>query len=87
MGAARGIAGSQAPEAEGCFLGAEYQVKWFIGMNNTGGPVDVWAVDGINEDQLVTTPNGYNYFPGVISAASLTLLQSDVLAPSSRHLQ
>ncbi len=45
-------------------------------MNNTGGPVDVWAVDGIDEEKLVTSPNGYRDFPGAVAAASMTLIHS-----------
>lgn len=76
MGPARGIAGSHFAEVEGCFLGDEYEVEIFVRMNNTGGPVDVWAVDGLDEEQLVTSRNGYTYFPGRVSAESLTLVRS-----------
>jgi hypothetical protein len=75
MGSAQGIAGSRFPEAEGCFLGEEHDVDWFIRMNNTGGPVDVWAIDGVDEDQLVTTGTGYRYLPGSVAAESLTLVR------------
>jgi hypothetical protein len=50
MAAAPGIAGSGAPEQEGCFLCLDDHADWFVRMNNTGGPVDVWALDGISED-------------------------------------
>jgi hypothetical protein len=44
MGAAPGIAGSSAPEEQGVFLCLnEFDVDFFVRMNNTGGPVDVWA--------------------------------------------
>jgi hypothetical protein len=72
MGPARGIAGSRSAEVEGCFLGEEHDVDWFVRMNNTGTPVDVWAVD---EDQLVTTGNGYRYLMGCVAAEFLTLLR------------
>jgi hypothetical protein len=75
MGPAPGIAGSRSAEVEGCFLGEEHDVDWFVRMNNTGTPVDVWAVDGVDEDQLVTTGNGYRYLPGCVAAAFLTLLR------------
>ena len=46
MGAAPGIAGSAEPEVDGCFLSAdEWGYSFFLHINNTGGPVDVWAVD------------------------------------------
>ena len=47
-------------------------------MNNTGGVVDVWAVDGIEERELVVSEEGYSYFPGRIPSDSLTLLEQDV---------
>jgi hypothetical protein len=68
MGAARGIAGSYSPEAEGCFLVAgEWEVDWFVRMNNTGGDVDVWAVDNVDPGQIVGNGTGYDYLPGPIA--------------------
>ena len=79
MGAAPGIAGSPRPEQEGCFLALdEREADYFVEMNNTGGPVDVWAVDGVDEETLVTSGEGYDYYPGVISAARVRLLREDV---------
>jgi hypothetical protein len=84
MIAAPGIAGSAAPEVDGCFLCVNLSdVDWFVWLNNTGGPVDVWAVDGIELDQLQTSPNGYDYFPAKISTEQLTLVRQDV-PPSER---
>jgi hypothetical protein len=84
MGVSRGIAGSSRPEVEGIFLGQdEHDVDYFTQMNNTGGPVDVWAVDGIDEDEFRESPNGYRYVPGAIPADRLTLLATD-LPPSGR---
>ena len=75
MGAAPGIAGSGSPEAEGVFLcPSEFDAGFFVQINNTGGPVDVWAVDGIDEEELITTVNGFSYFPGRIPAHQITLL-------------
>lgn len=79
MGGARGIAGSHRPEAEGCFLAAdEWETDWFVQMNNTGGPVDVWAVDGVEEHQLVDNGSGHFYLPGVIPREALTLIRIDI---------
>ena len=65
MGAARGIAGSTAPEADGVFLCAdEFEAGFFVQMNNTGGPVDIWAVTGIGEWQLIESGNGFQLLPG-----------------------
>jgi hypothetical protein len=74
MGAAPGIAGSTAPEEDGVFLCRnEFEVRFFSGMNNTGGPVDVWAVTGIEEDELIDNGSGFGYFPAPIPAAQVTL--------------
>ncbi|HZC52516.1 MAG TPA: hypothetical protein VE441_08475 [Mycobacterium sp.] len=78
MGSTRGIAGSTRPEVEGIFLCSESEVDWFIGMNNTGGPVDVWAVDGVDEQNLVESPNGYRYLPAPIPFDQLALLEHTV---------
>ncbi|MFH5207337.1 hypothetical protein ACHIPZ_03750 [Antrihabitans sp. NCIMB 15449] len=85
MGAARGIAGSVAPEQQGCFLAVgAYELNWFVRMNNTGGPVDVWEVDGVDADELIESPEGFQYLPGVVAADRIRLFQMD-LAPSSNR--
>lgn len=64
MGPAPGIAGSRWPEQEGCFLArGERECRWFVRMNNTGGPVDVWRVDDVDVAQLLTSVQGYRFFP------------------------
>lgn len=79
MSVARGIAGSIAPEQEGCFLCAdEWEMEWFIEMNNTGGPVDVWGVEGVDEAQLVHSPEGHSYLPARVPPDRLTLLRVDL---------
>jgi hypothetical protein len=76
MGAARGIAGSDQPEEAGVFLCRnETEAHWFVAMNNTGGPVDVWAVDGIDDNQLLVTQSGYGYLPAHVPPERLTLVQ------------
>jgi hypothetical protein len=78
MGAAPGIAGSQSPEKDGIFLClADWDVEYFVRMNNTGGPVDVWAVDGVDRVELVDNGNGYFYFPGRISPSQVTLVRRE----------
>lgn len=80
MGAARGIAGSTRPEADGIFLVEdEWDVSYFVRMNNTGGPVDVWQVEGVDVDQMVDNGNGYFYLPGRIPVGQLTLVQHDLV--------
>jgi hypothetical protein len=77
MGAARGIAGSYSPEVDGCFLAdGEEEADWFVRLNNTGGEVDVWAVDNIDPSQLVGNGTGYEYLPGPIARQWLTLVRS-----------
>lgn len=81
MGAACGIAGSRVPEQDGVFLCRdEYEAGWFVEMNNTGGPVDVWVVTGIEEDQLLDNGSGLGYFPALISASQITLAERPAAA-------
>jgi hypothetical protein len=82
MGAARGIAGSTAPEVDGIFLCRnDFELSFFVRMNNTGTPVDVWAVDGVDPDELVDNGAGFDYLPGKIDARFVTLLETHA-APS-----
>lgn len=77
MGSLRGIAGSVHPEVDGVFLCRdEGEVKFFCRMNANGGPVDVWAVDGIDEADLVEAPEGFVYLPAPIPPDRLSLWQS-----------
>jgi hypothetical protein len=50
-------------------------VDFFVRMNNTGGPVDVWAVSGTFEDQMIDNGSGFFYFPGRIPATQVTLTE------------
>jgi|SRR6266699_4360411 len=64
-GAAPGIAGSLAPEADGVFLCAgEFEAGFFVEMNNTGGPVDVRAVTGIDDRELIDARQRLQLLPG-----------------------
>ncbi|WGL53645.1 hypothetical protein P5P86_07375 [Nocardioides sp. BP30] len=79
MSVARGIAGSVAPEVEGCFLATdEWEAEYFLEMNNTGGPVDLWGVDGVDPAALVSADTGYLFLPATIPRAQLRLLRTDV---------
>ncbi len=79
MSEASGIAGSHRPEEQGCFMCLrEFDVTFFISMNNTGGPVDVWAIEGIEESDLIDAGSGFLYFPGIIPPEQLKLEQKDV---------
>jgi hypothetical protein len=79
MGAAPGIAGSRRPEVEGVFLCAErWDADWFVRLNNTGGPVDIWAVEGVESSRLRLSPEGFSYFPAKIDVRQLQLLEKDL---------
>jgi hypothetical protein len=79
MGAAPGIAGSSRPEADGIFLcDSEFTVEFFLQINNTGGPVDVWQVDGVDAEQMLDNGSGFFYLPGRISVDRITLVQQDL---------
>ncbi|WP_241827094.1 hypothetical protein [Streptomyces graminilatus] len=79
MSVARGIAGSRRPEVEGIFVcRGEEDAKFFLQLNNTGGPVDLWSVDGIDEALLLDNGNGFVYLPARIPAAQVSLVRSDI---------
>ncbi|MGX1549520.1 hypothetical protein [Streptomyces adustus] len=79
MGAAPGIAGSRRPEVEGIFVRrGEEDAEFFLQINNTGGPVDLWSVDGIDEGLLLVNGNGFIYLPGRIPAPQVSLVRSDI---------
>lgn len=80
MGASPGIAGSTTPEREGCFLCLnEGEADWFVDViNNTGGPVDVWAVFGFDEEDLVESTTGFLYLPETVPPEHVTLVRTDV---------
>jgi hypothetical protein len=79
MTSTRGIAGSSVPEQEGAFLcDHDSDVDYFVRMNNTGGPVDIWSVDGVDDVELLDNGSGYFYFPGVIPPERLTLVHLDI---------
>ena len=81
MGAAPGIAGSTVPEVEGVFLCAEeFTVDFFVRMNNTGGAVDVWQVQGVDATKLLDNGTGFYYLPERIAPRELSLLRTDVNA-------
>lgn len=85
MGLARGIAGSHKPEADGIFVCDESLLDFFIDMNNTGGPVDVWAVDGVDDSELVASNSGFSYVPRAVPRPCLTLVRGDI-APEAPRL-
>jgi hypothetical protein len=88
MGAARGIAGSRVPEEEGVFLCRdEFEAGWFVQMNNTGDPVNVRAVAGIDEQQLIDAGSGFSYFPARIPRNQVTLADWPAAEPAPAALR
>lgn len=80
MGAARGIAGSHAPEKEGVFVTtSRFDADFFLRMNNTGGPVDLWAIDGV--DVTFDTSDGFLWIPARIAREHLTLIERAIPKP------
>lgn len=79
MRASRGIAGSTAPEVAGVYLcQSEHEADWFVRMNNTGGPVDVWSVEGIDPDSLIDDGSGHSYLSQRIPADRVALVRCDL---------
>ncbi|MEZ3182658.1 hypothetical protein KYY02_29565 [Streptomyces pimonensis] len=79
MGAAPGIAGSHRPEVEGIFVcQGEAAAEFFLHINNTGGPVDLWSVDGVDEGLLLDNGDGFFYLPSRIPAARVRLVRSGI---------
>ena len=77
MQAARGIAGSRRPEADGIFLCAdEHEAQYFVRLNNTGTAVDVWQVEGIDERALLPNGSGYFFLPARIPPERVSLLRT-----------
>lgn len=88
MSGTRGIAGSRQPEVvDGIFLSPDnFTAQFFVRMNNTGGPVDIWAVDDVDPNDLIESGNGFSYVPYRINRQRLTLhgqgLTEDDLPPA-----
>jgi hypothetical protein len=78
MGAAPGIAGSARPEVEGVFLCEDEEVQWFMELNNTGGPVDLWKVTGVDIRELIDSPEGHQYVGRAIAPDHVELLEQDI---------
>lgn len=80
MGAASGIAGSRGPEKSGCFLTRDdFETEFFIDLNNTGGPVDIWRVAAVDDHELLES-DGFLYVARTIPAKDVTLVKSDIAA-------
>ena len=47
-------------------------------MNNTGGPVDVWEVSGVEDGDLVQSPENFYFRPGIIPTSQIRLAHKDI---------
>jgi hypothetical protein len=82
MSEAPGIAGSNSPEVAGVFLCVDrLEADYFIRMNNTGGPVDVWQVDGIDVEELLDAGSGYLFLPRPVHSTFVRLTALDGQQP------
>jgi hypothetical protein len=85
MGVARGIAGSDRPEIEGVFLcQSEFDVEFFLRFDATKLPLDVWAVEGVDDADLVESMEGFLYLPAPIPPTRVTLLRAGNTARKPR---
>jgi len=74
MAEARGLAGSGRPEVDGIFLAPDLgTARWIVRLNNTGGAVDIWSVDGVDPDDLLNFGNGYHHVPYRLGPHRVTL--------------
>ena len=82
MGPAPGVAGAGAPEVEGIFVCPdESDVDFFVHLNTSGAPVDVWAIDGVDPRELIEADNGFAFLPRRVAPEDLTLV-SQALTPT-----
>ena len=82
MSGVPGIAGSREPEVDGIFVSEDhFTAEFFVRINNTGGPVDIWAIDDALNADLVESGSGFSYLPYRIDRQRLTLLGQALLPP------
>lgn len=78
MGAAPGLAGNIEAEADGVFLCETELVDFFVRINNTGGPVDLWEVRDVDPEALVDNGTGFRYLPGIVATDRIALVRADI---------
>jgi len=61
--------------------GARFEADYFLRMNNTGGPVDVWQIDGIEVEELLDAGSGYLYLPRPVHSSLVRLTALDGQQP------
>ena len=78
MGDARGIAGSERPEAPGCFLCRDRQEAGFVQLCGVAQRVDIWVIEDVDPAALVDNGSGFFYVPGTIPPDRVTLVEQDL---------
>jgi hypothetical protein len=82
MREARGIAGSDIPEQEGIFVcHSEVEAEFFLMSNNGDGPLDLWAVEGVEEAELIESPEHFYFVARSIPASQVSLVRQDIEPP------
>ena len=65
MSGTSGIAASRTPEVEGVFLSPDhFTAEFFVRINSTGGPVDIWAVDDVDPVDLIDAGSASSFHDG-----------------------
>ena len=82
MSGTAGIAGSRRPEVEGIFLSPDHFTAQFFVRMSADRPVDIWAVDDVDPEDLVESDSGFSYLPYRIDRKRLTLHDQDLTADS-----
>ena len=82
MGEARGIAGSDVPEQEGIFLcDSEDEAEFFLMFNSGDGLLDLWAVEGVQQDELIESSEHFYFVVRSIPASQVSLVRQDIDPP------
>ena len=72
------LAGNIEAEADGVFLCETELVEFFIRINSTGGPVDLWEVRDVDPQALVDNGTGFRYLPGIVATDRIALVREDI---------
>ena len=82
MGETLGIAGSDGPEQEGIFLcDSADEAEFFLRFNNGDGPLDLWAVEGVEQAELIESPEHFYFVARSIPASQVSLARQDIEPP------
>lgn len=82
MREARGIAGSDIAEQEGIFLcDSESEAEFFLRFDNGDGPFDLWAVEGVDQAELLESPEHFYFIARPIPPSQVSLVRQDIEPP------